>query len=102
MKINKILLLPYCCSNDVALALRNDLTRQTLKVTVAAYGKVKIQIEFVSGVSNEAFVTGAESKAVRLRRVSTASLAVLHGSSSTSGAPNVNFRKILFGRRFEI
>ena len=47
----------------------HDLTRQTPKVTVAAYGKVKIQIEFVSGVRNEAFVTGTESKAVRLRRV---------------------------------
>ena len=47
----------------------HDLTRQTPKVTVASYGKVKIQIEFVSGVRNEAFVTGTESKAVRLRRV---------------------------------
>ena len=34
----------------------NNLTRQTLKVTVAAYEKVKIQIEFVSGVRNEALM----------------------------------------------
>lgn len=44
-------------------------------MTVAAYGKVKIQIEFVSGVKNQAFVTGPKAKLsaydVSVKRAST-------------------------------